>query len=402
MKTLIIVEEIGDISVSAAIANWSLINVLSKKLKEVDILTLDNVSKSLFENWSNGQIFFHKKDNLTSIQIHIRKKFTFLQTLFQIFSGNDFEHYNRIKSIRKFLNKNNSRYKNIILLSGGMGFSPHQAVSKIKFADKTNFLGIFHDPYPSSSYPEPYKGRNSYYEYFKKRNLQKAINKINYAIFPSKRLYEWYLKDYKFGSTNISIIPHAIKFKNNVDIENEKEGSKKVITHTGTLLKPRNPLTFLKIFNKTSNDNLLLNFYGPIHPEVFLDIKDFNKQNIYISNERIPYDEALRKLKNSAFLLLAESGAEFSPFLPTKFVDYINIGKPIIVLTPEKSEVSRLLGEDYPFKTTLNNEKEIEKILLNLDNDELIKLSLKIINNLKKYFSEEYIIKKYLEILSTE
>ena len=346
--------------------------------------------------------FFHKKDNLTSIQIHIRKKFTFLQTLFQIFSGNDFEHYNRIKSIRKFLNKNNSRYKNIILLSGGMGFSPHQAVSKIKFADKTNLLGIFHDPYPSSSYPEPYKGRNSYYEYFKKRNLQKAINKINYAIFPSKRLYEWYLKDYKFGSTNISIIPHAIKFKNNVDIENEKEGSKKVITHTGTLLKPRNPLTFLKIFNKTSNDNLLLNFYGPIHPEVFLDIKDFNKQNIYISNERIPYDEALRKLKNSAFLLLAESGAEFSPFLPTKFVDYINIGKPIIVLTPEKSEVSRLLGEDYPFKTTLNNEKEIEKILLNLDNDELIKLSLKIINNLKKYFSEEYIIKKYLEILSTE
>ena len=97
---------------------------------------------------------------------------------------------------------------------------------------------------------------------------------------------------------------------------------------------------------------------------------------------------------------MVESGAEFSPFLPTKFVDYINIGKPIIVLTPEKSEISRLLGEDYPFKTTLNNEKEIEKILLNLDNDELIKLSLKIINNLKKYFSEEYILKKYLEILS--
>ena len=48
----------------------------------------------------------------------------------------------------KFLNKNKSNYNNIILLSGGFGFSPHQAVSKIKFREKTNLLGVFHDPYP--------------------------------------------------------------------------------------------------------------------------------------------------------------------------------------------------------------------------------------------------------------
>ena len=399
MKTLIIVEEIGDITVSAAIANWSLINILGKELKQVDVLTLDNISKDLYDNWSKGEIILHKKDNLSKIQIFIRKNATIFQTIFQVLSGNNFEQYNRIKNIRSFINKSNSDYKNIILLSGGLGFSPHQAISKIKLRNKTNIIAVFHDPYPSSSYPEPYRGGNYFYEYFKRKNLQKAINKIDYAIFPSKKLYEWYLNDYKLNSVKVKFVPHAVKFKKSTILENKK--STKIITHTGTLLKPRNPLSFLHVFSKLKNYNFSLNFQGPIHPEVFLDIKDYNKNSIQISNERIPYDDALKCLQDSDFLLLVESGAEFSPFLPTKFVDYINIGKPIIVLTPKKSELTRLLGENYPFITTLNDEKGIEKILLNLENDELIKLSLKIINKLKKYFSEDYILKEYLEILST-
>ncbi|GGG99554.1 hypothetical protein GCM10011416_17380 [Polaribacter pacificus] len=401
MKTLIIVEELGDISVSAAIANWSLITLLSKELKELDILTLDNTSKSLIDSWDKGRFFFHKKNNLTPLQKRIRKNFTFLQTVFQILSGNSFEQYNRIKNIRFFLN-NNTQYNKILLLSGGLGFAPHQSVSKIKFKKNVQILGVFHDPYPSSSYPEPYKGGNYFHEYFKRRNLQQAICKINHLIFPSKKLYEWYLKDYKINSANISIIPHAVKFNSGVNIKRVDAKNEIIITHTGTLLKPRNPLTFLKVFYRVCDPKTALRFYGPIHKDVNIEIKDFNKKNIQIVNKRIPYNEALDKLNESSFLLLVESGAEFSPFLPTKFVDYINIGKPIIVLTPEKSEISRLLGEDYPFKTTLNNEKEIEKIIANLENDELIKLSLKIINELKEYFSEEYILKKYLKILSTD
>ena len=84
MRTLIIVEEIGDISVSAAIVNRSLINVLSKELKGVDVLTLDNISKDLRKSWSNGEMFFIKKDNLSPLQKKVRKKAVFFQTIFQI------------------------------------------------------------------------------------------------------------------------------------------------------------------------------------------------------------------------------------------------------------------------------------------------------------------------------
>jgi hypothetical protein len=122
--------------------------------------------------------------------------------------------------------------------------------------------------------------------------------------------------------------------------------------------------------------------------------------NVLIYNKRIPYNQALNKQKNADFLLLIESGQEFSPFLPTKFVDYVNSGNPIIFLTPDKSEISRLLTNDYPFKTTLNNKKKIQYIYENLDNCEKIQLAIKILNKLKYYFSENFIDSKYSQILN--
>ena len=62
-------------------------------------------------------------------------------------------------------------------------------------------------------------------------------------------------------------------------------------------------------------------------------------------------------------MLLIESDAVDIPFLPTKFVDYIVIGWPIIVLTSPNSEVARLMGNNYPFLSELNNNKLISIIL---------------------------------------
>lgn len=170
--------------------------------------------------------------------------------------------------------------------------------------------------------------------------------------------------------------------------------------HTGTLLEPRNPKTFIDVFNSLKNLDIKLEFYGSIHKNVYKSIKCFEGDTVLINNKRIPYSQALNKQKNADFLLLIESGEEFSPFLPTKFVDYVNSGKPIIVLTPEKSEISRLLTNDYPFKTTLNNKKEIQNIYVNLDNYNKLQLAIKILNNLKYYFSEKFIDSAYSQILN--
>ena len=62
-------------------------------------------------------------------------------------------------------------------------------------------------------------------------------------------------------------------------------------------------------------------------------------------------------------LIVLEAIANFSPFMPGKISDYIMANKPIIALTPINSEVTRLLGEDYPYRAAVNEQDAILSIL---------------------------------------
>ena len=164
-------------------------------------------------------------------------------------------------------------------------------------------------------------------------------------------------------------------------------------------MEPRNPKTFLEVFSGIKILDVKLEFYGPIHENVYREIKSFESENIIINNKRIPYALSIDIQREASFLLLIESGAEFSPFLPTKFVDYVNSGKPIIVLSPIKSEITRLLGSDYPFISPLNDIIQISKIFRSIEDPVKIKMAIKSINRLKNYFSEEFIVSNYSEFL---
>lgn len=398
IKVLAIIEELGDLTTSGAIVNYNLCKILSNKVNKVDILTLDSISAKYLNEYEGGQIFLHPKNNLSKFQKLIEKYlFTKIYAIIRMFLGNDFSHYNRIKNIQKFLKKNQDNYDVLLLLSAGLGFTPHHSLSK---ASTLKTIGIYHDPYPISCYPDAFKSGKKWPEYFKIKNQQKSFNLIQYLVFPSQRLYEWYLKDYKIITSKVHIIPHAVNFEYQ---SNKLESQEIIIVHTGTLLKPRNPKTFIKVFKDLNLDKKIkLSFFGGINNHVMSDINSLiDKTSIQIFNNRISYEEALQKLKEATFQLLIESDANDNPFLPTKFVDYVNIGKPIIALTPKSSEIARLLGDDYPLLCDLNDEIAILDILQNKINDrDLIELAIRRINSLQLYFSEEYILNEYKNILN--
>lgn len=398
-KVLIIIEELGEITTSAAIVNWNLSKIICDNYKSVDLLTLDNVSKDLIAQLPNNRVFTHPKNNLSSLQ-RILLKIPKLRGLIQIFLGKDFQHYNRVRNIKKFIRLNNDKYKSIIALSGGAGFSPHFAISGMETTAKT--IGVIHDPYPKYLYPKEFRGSSKIKDFFKIQFFQKSLNKMDHLVFPSLKLYEWIYKDYLIDCSKTSIIPHAVsfeKFANNKMVNK----SSTIITHTGTLLKPRDPSVFINSFLSLKNkDNLSLEFHGAIENKLLTKLKKnyFNK-SILINPNRISYNKALAKLHNSSFLLLIESNSRENPFLPTKFVDYINVGKPIIALTTSGSEVYRLLGEDYPFMCELNDSTKIIEILEDkIYNKNDIKKSFIKITELKVYFSKDYIKSEYKKIIN--
>jgi|WetSurMetagenome_2_1015567.scaffolds.fasta_scaffold00478_9 hypothetical protein len=399
VSVLAIIEEIGNISSSGAIVNWNLCNLLGPIVEKLDILTLDNISKELINSWEYGKVFTHPKENLSKFQ-KVLLKIPKVRGIISYFSGNDFIHFNRIKNIRRFLNKHIINYDIVLLISGGSGFSPHRAITKRRYKSYKK-VAIFHDPYPITCYPPPYAINSSLY-FFQKRELQKSLKNLDYIIFPSQKLNEWYQNDYVFDTKKVRIIPHAVKFDyklTNDIIENNKD-SEVLITHAGTLLGPRDPYTILKVASDINERRIKFEFYGDVNKGLKPKLKEFaNSKNIYFENARIPYSDALDKLLKSDFQLIIEAHSDFSPFLPTKFVDYVNIGKPIIALTPYNSEISRLLGDDYVLKCEINDEKIIREILSErIFNEEIVKNSIRRIEALKKYFSSENIISSYLNL----
>jgi len=395
-KTLIIIEEIGNMTTSGAIVNWNLSKVLSEILKEIDILTLDTIDDSFVKEWSFGRVYTHPKENLTEIQkflLRIPK----LRALFQIAIGHDFKHYNRTRNIRRFLNDHHQNYDTVLLLSAGAGFTPHHAINSGNFAFKK--IAVIHDPYPYSSYPKEYRCNNKFIEFFSLKNQQKMFNKVNHIVFPSLRLYQWYLNDYSIDDKKVKIIPHAVNFK---EQEPEKKENDSIsIIHTGTLLKQRNPYIFLKTINEQSAHNVKVAFYGGFSVESEEEQKEIQSfEFVEVNNIRISYELALKKLAGSDFLLLIESKDKDNPFLPTKFVDYVNTGKPIIALTSANSEVARLLGEDYPLLSHPSDKEKISSIINDyIRNPDVIKKSLNRIQELKVYFSQENILNSYKELL---
>lgn len=396
-KVLAIIEEIGSINTSGAIVNWNLCKILAPGFEIFNILTLDSISHELVNSWQYGSVFVHPKQNLNKFQKMILK-IPKIRALAQLLIGNDFYHYNRIKNIRLFLDQNIHKYDEVLLLSGGGGFTPHHALNKSRYKD-INKTAVFHDPYPASCYPEPYKSSNVVYDFLKKRNLQKTFKTIDFAIFPSQRLFEWYQTMYKIDSNKVKIIPHAVNFQKHGISKTPKSTNTKLIIHAGSLLKPRNPIEFLKVASNIPFVRVEL--YGNIEKSVYKNIKHFsNSENILLQNERFDYQIILKKLVNADFLLLIESSGKNNPFLPTKFVDYLHLEIPIIALTSKNSEVSRLLGEDYPFTCELNDKASILLILENkILNENLIDHSLTILKKLKASFSKEYIKKAYSQII---
>ncbi|WP_298880781.1 glycosyltransferase [uncultured Polaribacter sp.] len=399
-RILFIIEELEDITTSAAIVNYNLCKILAKEYTNSTILTLDSISKRVKNDWSNfGELYTHPKNNIKKYQKPLMY-FNKIRALIYAFIGNDFTHYNRIINIRKFLKINITNFDTIVLLSGGLGFTPHQSIiNNRKFAGK-NIISVYHDPFPISVYPKPYSKSNKFKEFFKIKNLQKAIALSNTVVFPSQRLFEWYLNDYKIDEKKVEIIPHAVDELSISGII-KKETNEITITHTGTLLKPRNPKCFLEIFNDLKFDNTYINFYGGINNIVYEDLKVFEgSKYINIYNYRIPYKESLEISFRSDFLLLIESNGEFNPFLPTKFVDYINTGRPIIILSPLKSEISRLVGVNYPFITTLNNKNQIKEILQNrIHNKGNVIKALSILKKIKLKFSRDEILNNYKQLI---
>ncbi len=371
MKTLIAVESLRINETSSGIVNSAIIQYLSDLGHEV-LVIYDNSTINYEVNW-----FENVKLIPTNFQVPKTKwwqKIPKIRALPAYFYGKSLKDKYKIKQWKNHIQHQITRFKPdlITVLGSGSEFLPHWAMVEIN--TKVPWIANFHDPYPMSRYPEPYRKKNNFIYFLQEKKTREIFKKATYLTFPSKLLMEHFEKFIPGYTHKSYILPHLhYPFKNLPSGTNDScvtiPRGKFNIIHAGTLLGPRKVTGLFEAFRRLINEDR--EFARKAHLTIIGKVAKENNhiieksfQNISIFPFRISYKKSLELIKQSDLPLIIEANANVSPFLPGKFANIVYLEKPFLAITPVKSEIRRLTGENYPLVCTQNKE-EIYEVLKN-------------------------------------
>lgn len=373
-KILIVVESIDVDDSSGSKANVALIKNLQKAGFELQVyhytrknIQLPGISCHSIQENRKSLLFL-----LSRIERYLRYWFNLklYKPIEQLF-GFSFTLLNDRNSIDTALKNITQFHPDLVLtLSKGASFRPHHALLKIP-EWHPKWMAYIHDPYPFASYPRPYDYVEPGHQQ-KRKFFLRIAEKAKYAAYPSKLLSEWMESYYPPLKGKALIIPHQIEETEETGTETPHFFRKDAFTivHAGALMNARNPLGLIRAFEKflaatpEAKNHCQLLFLGKKskYTEEFKQIKEKLPQ-IYSSDDNIPFSTVLTIQKNAEVNVILEAKGPISPFLPGKFPHCIQAGKPILLLGPYLSESRRLLGEDYPWWSEIDDEERIFNLL---------------------------------------
>jgi len=413
MKILVVVDSINIEDSSGSKSNVALIDNLTAGGFEVLVYhyTLKNIQLSAINpTYAIPELKFSPLYFLSRLQRLIQRNFRvnlapFLEGLF----GFSFTFFNDTNSIVRALKKCDFAPDLVLTLSKGASFRPHYAVLQLpQFHSK--WMAYVHDPYPFHYNPRPYNWIETSYQ-DKEKFFTEVSEKAEYSAFPSLMLKEWMGSYFpNFLKTGV-LIPHqnAKQKMHNIELPEYFDDRKFTVLHAGNLIKQRSPQGLLKGFklflkqNPTAvQDSKLILLGNAAYHSDMLTAYGKDNSTMYIYNGNVPFDTVYTLQQKVTVNVILESKSEISPFLPAKFPHCLEANKAILSLAPYYSETKRLLGNDYPYWSEVDDVNKIASIISEMyqlwqQNPDQLLLNRK---DLVRYFSFEYLKKIILSLQS--
>jgi len=258
----------------------------------------------------------------------------------------------------------------------GGNFRPHLAM--LRWRPAVPWIANYHDPFPLSLYPEPYRVRVPLVSWWQEAVHRRIVERADALTFPSQRLLEWVLSGKLAAQRQKAyVISHlAMDLPNDgVPVETNTPHLDPHcfnIVHTGTLLGPRVPWALLDGFRDFLDQDAekrrlaRLTLVGAVNRKHVADERwqQITRGGSVVSvNQRIPYHQALELTRSATATVVLEANSPESPFLPAKVADYLWLRKPILALSPRQSAVADILGPDYPLLVAPDDAKGVTSAL---------------------------------------
>jgi len=253
------------------------------------------------------------------------------------------------------------------------------------------------------------------YKMYKRLNYiteNKVVSRADFITVTTEVLLIIYRNVFPESNKKIYVIPPLIFLsKNNIDTGNSiflKKDTIKLV-FVGTLYKAiRSPNFLLKLFRKLLQTSLgyrlELHFFGSISDctNSFELYKDLLNKKIFLHG-LVSHNITLRVLKEADFLINIGNNTSYQ--LPSKVVEYMSSGKPIINLILAYNDSSLSLIKDYPLHINIIDSDIAEdgnKILIV---EQFIRKSVRKLANPERVkqiiepFSKEKVIEHYSKVI---
>jgi glycosyltransferase involved in cell wall biosynthesis len=210
------------------------------------------------------------------------------------------------------------------------------------------WIANWNDP-SGDKMPPPYgRGSSTKLGFFQERLLRHAARSANWITFPSDRLRSYICEYLQVGSKEKSgTVPHPgmlVKFE-----EQKRVDDCFKICHAGKLYAGRDPEVFLlglKTFMQRSRLKMKVEvcLVGLEEVEIERSARKLGLDGIIKYQGSMSYFDTLSLLNSSDVLLIIEGQHTEGIFFPSKFVDYVQVGKPVLALSPKNSVVNDIIS----------------------------------------------------------
>jgi len=286
----------------------------------------------ILHNIGTTQFFKNRRDKKSFRALILLKR---LESLIWVFKA--------VNAGRRLL----KQYRYDFIMSRIMPEYGHLPALILSYSFNIPWIANWSDPMPREKAPAPFaQGISSKIPFLKSIYCQEVAKKASWHTFPSERLRKYVCSYLPICETKSSMIPHIAL--DNFRLHSPQNNKVFTLCHPGGLglRKPNIFLEGVRLFlEKYKIDWIFsIKFVGPPEEHLRKTIKKLGLEKIITIEKAMTYEETLEIISNSSVSVVIEAPSKEGIFFPSKVVDFVQTGRPILAVSPIVGTLSDLLS----------------------------------------------------------
>ncbi len=233
----------------------------------------------------------------------------------------------------------------------------HLLAMKLSIKYKVPWIANWNDPFPRNKFPPPYgEGKDARLSAEMSRFFKNICRYAHWHTFPCQRLLDYINSYFPDNVKNrSSVVPHIAlcdtAYNRLPKIKRDNPNIFK-ICHSGHLDRNRDPSVFfagLKLFLSSLQvrRDIIITFIGERTTYIEKKICQFGLERVINLVPSQNYYDSLSFLSCYDLALIIEAPCEEGVFLPSKTVDYLQLGLPILAVSPEIGTLKDFIQKNH-------------------------------------------------------